>query len=185
MRRKEVLYAVIGGVVGAVLVMAAGLFSPLGAQNEVADAEFGTITCRKLVVRYDGFRLATEIDPFGVRVSEEDGRSASLNILGVYVVGEEGKGSAYVTVDEDGGVVRVEGKEDGMGSAKMSLNENGGYVGVGGNAGGGAEMIADEHGGYVFVYGKGSGEARAAMDVTEYGNGAVSTWDKNGYRLQR
>ena len=36
MRRKEVLFAVIGGIVGAVLVMAAGSFSPLGAQNEVS-----------------------------------------------------------------------------------------------------------------------------------------------------
>ena len=35
MRRKEALYAVIGGVVGAVLVMATGSFAPLGAQNEV------------------------------------------------------------------------------------------------------------------------------------------------------
>ena len=48
MRRKEALYAVIGGVVGAVLVMAAGWLSPLGAQNEARDAEFDTITCRKI-----------------------------------------------------------------------------------------------------------------------------------------
>ena len=33
--------------------MAVGSFAPLGAQSEVADAEFGTITCRKLVVRYN------------------------------------------------------------------------------------------------------------------------------------
>ena len=65
----------------------------------------------------------------------------------------------------------------------MSADEDGGYVSVRGNAGGGAEMKTDEHGGYVFVYGKGSGDARAAMSVTEYGSGAVSTWDKNGYRL--
>ena len=182
MRRKEVLFAVIGGVVGAVLVMAVGLFSPLGAQNEVADAEFGTITCSKLVVRYDGSRLATEIDPSFVKVQANE-RSVRLNAFGVRVLGEDGKGSAYVTVDEDGGVVRVEGKEDRMGSAKMAVGKNGGFVGVGGNAGGGAEMITDEHGGHVSVYGKGSGEARAAMGVTEYGNGAVSTWDKNGYRL--
>ncbi|MDE0301206.1 MAG: hypothetical protein OXN17_21465 [Candidatus Poribacteria bacterium] len=43
MKRKEALFAVIGGVVGAVLVMAAGLFSPLRTQREVTDAEFGTI----------------------------------------------------------------------------------------------------------------------------------------------
>ena len=46
MRRKEALYAVIGGIVGAVLTIAAGSFSPLEAQNEVGDAEFDTITCR-------------------------------------------------------------------------------------------------------------------------------------------
>ena len=39
MKRKEALIAVIGGVVGAVLVMAVGSFAPLGAQNEAADAE--------------------------------------------------------------------------------------------------------------------------------------------------
>ena len=50
MTRKEALFAVIGGVVGAVLVMAAGLFSPLGAHNEVRDAEFGVITCRRIRV---------------------------------------------------------------------------------------------------------------------------------------
>lgn len=38
----------------------------------------------------------------------------------------------------------------------------------------------DEHGGRVFVEGKGKGEA--AMGINEYGNGNVSTWDKNGYR---
>ena len=33
MRRKEVMYAVIGGVVGTVLTMAAGALAPLGAQD--------------------------------------------------------------------------------------------------------------------------------------------------------
>ena len=49
MTRKEALFAVIGGVVGAVLVMAAGSFSPLRAQNE-PDANFGKITCEELEV---------------------------------------------------------------------------------------------------------------------------------------
>ena len=38
-----------------------------------------------------------------------------------------------------------------------------------------------EHGGRVDVFNK-QGENRAVMSVNEYGNGAVSTWDKNGYR---
>ena len=50
MRKKEALFAVISGVVGAVLAMAGGAVLPLGAQNEVRDAEFGTITCRKIYV---------------------------------------------------------------------------------------------------------------------------------------
>ena len=48
MRRNEVLFAVIGGVVGGVLVMAAGWLSPLGAQNEVRDAKYDSITCRRI-----------------------------------------------------------------------------------------------------------------------------------------
>ena len=51
MRRKEVLIAVIGGIVGAVLVMVAGLFSPLGAQSAGRDVNFGDIVCESIVVR--------------------------------------------------------------------------------------------------------------------------------------
>ena len=29
---------------------------------------------------------------------------------------------------------------------------------------------------------KGKGDGAAVMAINEYGNGAVSTWDKNGYR---
>ena len=41
MRRKEVLYAVIGGVVGTVLTMAVGALAPLGAQDEPKDLNVG------------------------------------------------------------------------------------------------------------------------------------------------
>lgn len=49
MRRKEALYAVIGGVVGAILAMASGAVFPLGAQSQ-RDVSFGKITCTELVV---------------------------------------------------------------------------------------------------------------------------------------
>ena len=59
MRRKEVLIAVIGGVVGAVLVMVMGSLSPLGAQNELRDVEFAKITGRRLnVSNPNGLRLS-------------------------------------------------------------------------------------------------------------------------------
>ena len=40
---------------------------------------------------------------------------------------------------------------------------------------------ATEYGGRVDVFNK-QGKSRAVVGVNEYGNGAVSTWDKNGYR---
>ena len=82
MRRKEALFAVIGGVVGAVLVMAAGLLSPLGAQNAVRDVEFGKITCREIrVVDTEGEALVV-IDRRehggAVVVRNKDGKSGAV-----------------------------------------------------------------------------------------------------------
>ena len=42
-----------------------------------------------------------------------------------------------------------------------------------------AALGVTEHGGQCAVHGKGEGWL---MSINEYGNGAVSTWDKNGYR---
>ena len=80
----------------------------------------------------------------------------------------------------DGGQVVVYGK-DGESRAWLSVAEDGGSVGVHGkDVKSGARLSVDEHGGSVSVYGKGDG--KAGMGINEYGNGAVSTWDKNGYR---
>ena len=181
MRRKEALFAVIGGVVGAVLVMVVGSFAPLRAQDEVADAEFGTITCSKLVVRYDGSPYATEISPLHVKVSVDGDGSAKLGSYGMSVVGKEGKGKAYVKVYNGGGVVSVYG--GGGEGVRMEATEIGGVVSVYRGSGEGVRMSSTKYGGAVGVYdGKGNTDARAVMGVNEYGNGVVSTWDKNGYR---
>ena len=45
-------------------------------------------------------------------------------------------------------------------------------------------MQNDEHGGRVDIYGKTDNVARVSLGINEYGHGAVSTWDKNGYRLK-
>ena len=42
-------------------------------------------------------------------------------------------------------------------------------------------LSIDENGGRVDVYDD-LGKNRAVMGVNQYGNGTVSTWDKNGYR---
>ena len=39
-------------------------------------------------------------------------------------------------------------------------------------------IYSGEHGGFVGVRGK--GEGRASMGINPSGNGAISTWDKNG-----
>ena len=144
MRRKEVLFAaVIGGVVGAVLTMAAGSFSPLGAQNEVRDAEFRKITCT------------------GLRVEGADGaRAVTLGAVGnggsFFVFGKDGEIGVGMTVNEDGGYVRVYDKnlESGV---SMSVDEHGGYVRVDGKDVEilkGVRLSVDERGGRVYVYGR-------------------------------
>ena len=100
MKTKEAWYAVVGGVVGAVLTMAVCSFSPLGAQSDAVS--FETVTCRELNV----------VDKNG------DGR-VWLWYGGVHVFGEEG------ITGMRGGQVTVVNASNGTG-AKMGINEHGG-----------------------------------------------------------
>ena len=128
MRRKEALYAVIGGVVGAILTMVVGSFSPLGAQSQ-SDVSFGKITCKELAVENpDG---AVWIFP-----RPEDG--------GVDVYGKDGKIMASISVIGNGGFVGVYGK-DGSTAANMFIGEHGGQVAVyGGDRKSAAVMVISE-----------------------------------------
>ena len=98
---------------------------------------------------------------------------------GIVNVSGKDSGSASMFTIENGGVVRVKGKDGG--GVVMTTNEHGGIVGVSGKVSGGAEIKTDEHGGRFDVYNN-QGKPRAAMGINEFGNGAVSTWDENGYR---
>lgn len=100
----------------------------------------------------------------------------------VRVWSKEGRqgGQAAISVTEHGGHVQVWGKE-GKGNALMCTGERGGFVSVQGNQGEVAAMDTSEHGGGVQVWDN-QGKAGAKMSVNAYGNGAVSTWDKNGHR---
>ncbi len=94
----------------------------------------------------------------------------------------EGKTGVFVAAGEDGGSLNI---EDAKGNGRILLSYydkmNAGLVQIIGENGS-AQITVDEYGGDVSVFGKGSDESRAVMGVNEYGNGAVSTWDKNGYR---
>ena len=214
MRKREVLFAaVIGGVIGAVLVMAAGSIAPLGAQNDVTDAEFGTITCRAIeVVDSEG---NSEISIFpghifmkgsgnylnvGREVSIADNGSFGTIILSgehgsafmgswthggsIVLSAKDSQKEAAIGIGEHGGYVEVQGEDNRL-KARMTIGEHGGQVNVEGKAqqGHSAQMTVNEHGGRVDCFGKGNSQTRATISVNEYGNGAVSTWDKNGYRL--
>ncbi len=80
--------------------------------------------------------------------------------------------------DEHGGRVKAYDKK-GLFGVELDIDEHGGSVTASGKNGQSMLSIG-EHGGRVDVRGKGDG--KAAMGVNEYGNGAVSTFDKNGYR---
>ena len=154
MRRKEALFAVIGGVVGTILTMVVGSFSPLGAQSQ-SDVSFGKITCTELVVE------------------NPDGMDAVLIFPGtrggvVAVFGKDGKIMAGIAVKGNGGVVDVYGK-DGSTAADMGVGEHGGVVAVYGKDGStAADMGVDEHGGVVAIYDKDE-KSIAAMKINEHG----------------
>ena len=148
--------AVIGGVVGAVLVMAVGSFIPGGPQNEVKDAEFGTIRCRKIqLVDSDGIINGNMfIHEYGVSLglfNDNAKRSVSIGVHNEY-------GPSIGLYDDYG---------DG-GENTLLLGSN-------------------KYGGNIMLFGKGNNDLslppRAIIKVNEYGNGAVSIWDKNGDRL--
>ncbi len=92
MKRELIYAAVIGGVVGAILTMVVGSFSPVGAQSQ-SDVSFGKITCTELVVENpDG---AVWIFP---------GTMGGL----VSVKGKDGEPGAEMSVNEYGnGAVRT------------------------------------------------------------------------------
>ena len=93
--REKLGYIGLGGFLMLIGMLAAGLFSPLGAHNEVRDAEFGEITCRR------------------IRVVDSDGKYAVvIGDMGyVTVYGDEDSGSATMSVSETGGSFWVTEKD--------------------------------------------------------------------------
>lgn len=127
----------------------------------------------------------------------DGGTISSFSRRGFYIIDHNEHGArVYLSSGGSGGYVELGIGEHGAevkvvgelgwetGSAVMQLDANGGKVSVlgkGKNAGK-AHMKVDKNGGYVSVIGNGNSKGQAVMGVNEYGSGAVSTWDKNGYR---
>ena len=190
MRKKEVLYAVIGGIVGTVLTMAVGALAPLGAQDEPKDLNAGRITCRELDVldAKGNLRAGLNTSEFGgsVFVVGKLGKGAEMHVTkyggAMFVWGKEAKGGAGMHLDGFGGKVYVEGR--GFKEATMSIDELGGRVSVEGKESDElkrAAMSIEGDGGEVNVWGKGAG---ARMGVNKDGNGGFSSWNETGNRLE-
>ena len=198
MRRKEALIAVVGGMLGAILTMVVGSFSPLGAQSQ-SDVSFGKITCKELVVENPDGMDAVWIFP-GTRggvvaVYGKDGKTMvelSVNEKGGQVTvfpsppytarSKDKLVGAYASIDvaEHGGRVRVIGKDE-KSLAIMNINEDGGEVRVvGKDIKLQALMKIIDHGhALVAVYG-GDGKSSALMGISEKYGGMVGVTDNNG-----
>ena len=182
--RERLFYWVGGGIlVGIIIGMC---ISPLTAQ----DGKFGEITCTDLKVLHpDGSPAVwlARLGSYGVMsVYAGEELRASMSSIGkhggaVTIYGKDEDSYGRVSISEHGGHVSIHGK-DGNSRANMGIVEHGGYVSVDGkDRKSRVDVGISEHGGQVFAYGK--GESQVAIAINEYGNGAVSTWDKNGYRL--
>lgn len=116
--REKLGYIALGGFMMLVGMSAAGLFSQIGAEKEVQDADFGTITCRELLVGHNidseaDIGAITQITPTHIMIGlgEKGKLAALLTASSLAVIDEDGKGVAYIAIDEKSGVVGVHNKD--------------------------------------------------------------------------
>lgn len=123
MLRKEAMFAVVGGIVGAVLTMLVGSVVPIGAQNEAEDLNVGEITCTGLRV-IDGGSIAITDENEQSVVGIGSDRRGGL----VAVHDKQGKAGVTIRIEEFGGLVSAQSK-DGKSFATLIIdNYNGGSV---------------------------------------------------------
>ena len=193
--KQKICYTILGAGIMLIGMLINNLTSsPVTAQNH------GELTCQKLTfVNETGephFTLKVESNGLSIR-NKEGEKALTLNshsskhVLSLYNKKDVGVVSLYAWKSGGGNIIVRDG--EGKEVAAIVINQRGGAVSIKGKKGGGyvrvsdkagvkaASMSTTEHGGRVDVFNK-QGENRAVMSVNEYGNGAVSTWDKNGYR---
>ena len=189
-------FVVIGQVLLSVVV------PRVTAQGKKESVEFDTVKVRSLQVVDDAGKVRAKLEVtkrssvaglddviqvfngdgvpvYGVGVSadgasvlvtdNENRKSCLLGKESVLFFGNNGKPCAMMTNDEAGGVIAVRGGVIAVFGDKKEKEA--------------VSISANAYGGRAHFYGN-DGKSRAAIGVTEYGDGAVSTWDKNGYRLR-
>ena len=169
MNHKQKLgYMFLGAVILALGIIIGRVVTPdIEAQS---NGVFDKITCRELNV-VDGSGN-TIVDIVGTK------HGGQVRVL------SGGFGAVVIGSNEHGGNVLMIGKEflTNPRGVEMHITEFGGAITVKNNKWEeGVKLVATEDGGMVVLCNN-QGEIRAVIGVNEYGNGAVSTWDKNGYR---
>ena len=107
---------------------------------------------------------------------------------GSFSVNQKNGAGVFMSATKRGGGVLIDGANHDNSLVSISVTDDGesGLISVKrydhGKEIGSAQLKANENGGRLDVYGKVDNKSRAAVSINEYGNGAVSTWDKNGYR---
>ena len=157
-----------------------GILYLYGAKNNRSAA--------KLYVDKDGGRL--------YMFSNEDVGDAHVSAM--ILTSEDGTGSVSVhqkngagtsiSAIENGGYMSIYGAKHKKLLASIGVTDDGesGLISVNryehGKDIGSAQLSANKNGGRLSIYGKTDHSSRVVVGINEYGNGVVSTWDKNGYR---
>lgn len=130
---------------------------------------------------YMGFGGLIAIIGMLLLVAAKNDKFDTIQCRRLEIVDTAGEAMVILGIDEGGaGLVEAFGK-DGKSGARLYVHGYGGGVFVWDKGGESAAWLCTrEHGGLVDVRGK--GEGRVAMTINEYGNGTVTTWDKNGYK---
>lgn len=153
----KLVYAGFGGF----LMLIGMLLSPVTAQRD----KYGHIVCTSLTV----------VDALG-----EEKVFLNDNVHGgfVGVIGDDGKSTAGLTIDERGGLI-VTTDSDANTGVVIGVGEHGGRVGVSGKIGGSVVAIdINEHGGLIKAFGQ-DGKSSATLGISSYGGYAITT-DKLG-----
>lgn len=107
---------------------------------------------------------------------------------GRLTVNHKNGGNTLIAASENGAFVSIHAADHNKPLAVLGTTDDGesGRTSVyryeHGKQIGAAELYNDEYGGELAIFGKTDSNSRVVIGINEYGNGGVSTWDKNGYR---
>lgn len=100
------------------------------------------------------------------------------------IIGKDGSPKMWFTTGIAGGgsimIFNTDTDEKRRDFMNIGFNEYGGVFAIRKDGKSVAVLSADKHGGRVDVRGRGKG--KVIMAITDYGDGTVHTWDKNGNR---